>query len=879
MSRNNNKILKHHSLVNIDLIDSLQRLSDVSNSSSSIEEMMDNSLGELLSIFECDRAWLLHPCDPNADFLDVKMEKTRPQWPGAYASNSSIEITPAYKQAFGQFLASSGPIIIDTRRDLFAREALEVYSTKTQLSVVIKTRMGKPWLLGLHHCENHHDFSDDEVMIFNELANRLAEALNSMLALQTARRSEERFRTLVEHAPEAILVLDVSLARFIDANLNAELLFGYPRTDLMGKSFSTLSSVLEGDVSAADLMGQQIARAVTGKICLFEWRFDNATGDSVVCEVRLVRLPSDDGVLLRASISDISARKISESRMHKLSTALQQTADSVVITDSEGIVEYANLAYEALTGFGCEEVIGRRSDFFDSGAHDSHFYEELWATIKSGKVFDDVLINRRKDGVLFYEEKRIAPLKNLAGEITHYISTGRDITDRIEAQERLRHMAHHDALTQLPNRSMMMDRLKQAITRGKRDGSLVAILFIDLDHFKMINDTLGHNVGDHAIKEVARLLQDCLRASDTVVRFGGDEFVVLLPEINSQKEVTRLVNKVQVALNTPIIMEGQELFMSASIGVVLCPDDGDDVNTLLKHADIAMYRAKEYGRNRYEFYSSEMGERAVKRLTLETQVRNAVKREAFELYYQPQFNIADGSLIGVEALLRWFPESEDELRGGMVPDLFVPVLEETGLILEVGEWVLNTACDQLKLLQQLSSSKVRMSVNLSSRQFRDAQLDRKIEQMIAARELEPAALELEITETLLMDNHQLVHDMLNRLNEIGVRFSLDDFGTGYSSLSYLKRFPIDTLKIDRSFVRDICDDPDDRAIVTAIIAMARSLKLSTIAEGVETEAQLAFLQAQHCDAAQGFYYSEGVSADALKSLVEGWPPSPSGRAV
>jgi len=879
VSKNNNKTLKHHNSINIDLIDSLQRLSDVSNSSSSIEEMMNNSLDELLSIFACDRAWLLHPCDPNAAFFDVKMEKTQPQWPGACASHTSVEITHEYKLGFERFLASSGPTVIDTRTDLFAREAMAVHSIKSQLSVVIKTRMGKPWLIGVHHCESHHDFSDDEIMIFNELANRLTEALNGMLALQAARRSEERFRTLVEHAPEAILVLDVSFGRFINANLNAELLFGYSRTDLMAQSFSTLSSALEGGGSAADLMEQQIARAVAGEICLFEWLFDNAAGNSVVCEVRLVRLPSDDGVLLRASIADISARKVSESMMHKLSTALQQTADSVVITNSDGIVEYANLAYEALTGFDCEEVIGRHSDFFDSGAHDSHFYEKLWATIKAGKIFDDVLINRRKDGVLFYEEKRITPLKNLAGEITHYISTGRDITDRIEAQERLRHMAHHDALTQLPNRSMMMDRLKQAITRAIRDGSLVAILFIDLDHFKMINDTLGHDVGDHTIKEVARLLQDCLRASDTVVRFGGDEFVVLLPEINSQKEVTRLVNKVQMALNTPIMMEGQELFMSASIGVVLCPDDGNDVNTLLKHADIAMYRAKEHGRNRYEFYSSEMGERAVKRLTLETQVRNAVKREAFELYYQPQFNIADGSLIGVEALLRWFPAPEGKQCGDMAPDLFVPVLEETGLILEVGEWVLNTACDQLKLLQQLSSSQVRMSVNLSSRQFRDAQLDRKIEQMIVARGLAPATLELEITETLLMDNHQLVHEMLNRLSEMGVRFSLDDFGTGYSSLSYLKRFPIDTLKIDRSFVRDICDDPDDLAIVTAIIAMARSLKLSTIAEGVETEAQLAFLQAQHCDAAQGFYYSEGVSADALKSLVDGWPPSPLGRNV
>ncbi|MCF6323199.1 MAG: EAL domain-containing protein [Gammaproteobacteria bacterium] len=868
MSGNNNKTLKHHNLINIDLIDSLQRFSEASNSSSNIEEVMNNSLDELLSIFECDRAWLLHPCDPNAVCFDVKMEKTRPQWPGSCAENTSTAITPVYQQLFEQFLVTTGPTIIDTRRDIFAREALEVYSTKTQLSIVIKTRMGKPWLLGLHHCEDHHDFSDDEVMIFNELANRLAESLNGMLALQTARRSEERYRILVEHAPEAILVFDVASGRFVDANLNAESLFGSPRVNLMDKNFSALSTVLDGCLSATDMMEQQIVRAVDGEICLFEWLFDDAAGNSIVCEVRLVRLPSDEGVLLRASISDINERKLSESRMHKLSTALQQTADSVVITDSNGIVEYVNSAYEALTGYTGEEVIGRRSDFIDSGEHDSPFYEDLWATIKSGKLFNDVLINRRKDGVLFYEEKRITPLTSLSGEITHFISTGRDITDRIEAQERLRYMAHHDTLTQLPNRSMMMDRLSQAIASAKRDGSQVAILFIDLDRFKMINDTLGHDVGDHAIKEVARILLATLRASDTVVRFGGDEFVVLLPEIHSHDKVTQIVSKVQAALTAPIHIEGQELFMSASIGVVLCPDDGDDVNTLLKNADIAMYRAKERGRNRYEFYSSEMGERAYKRLTFETKVRNAVKHEAFELYYQPQLDIASGELVGVEALLRWFPQSEGDAVTEMSPEQFVPVLEETGLILDVGDWVLDTACDQLKSMQQLSASPLRMSVNLSTRQFRDAQLGYKIEQMIVGRGLAPTDFELEITETLLMDNHQLVHDMLNRLSEMGLRLSLDDFGTGYSSLSYLKRFPIDTLKIDRSFVRDISDDPDDRALVTAIIAMARSLKLSTIAEGVETEAQLEFLKSQHCDVAQGFYFSEGVCASELKLLLQ-----------
>lgn len=870
MNKNiNNKILKHRSLKNIDLIDSLRRLNEASSDASSIEQMLDKSLNEILSIFQCDRVWLLHPCDPEADSFDIRTEATQPEWPGAFAHNQPVVITDSHKAALEAFLRSPEPTVIDLRTHPFASEGMEAFSVKSQLSVVIKTRMGKPWVLGLHYCADYHDFSDDEVMIFNELANRLTEALNSMLALQNAHRSEERFRTLVEHAPEAILVFDVERGCFTDLNMNAEILFSRSREQLIGDGFEGLSSDLsvEGSQSKEELR-RHIERAVAGDASVFEWVFNSTDVGSVICEVRLVRLPSDEGVLLRGSVTDITERKGNESRMRKLSTALQQTADSVVITDCEGVIEYVNAAFENLTGYSYSEVIGYKPDFLGSGSHDNNFYKTLWATIKSGSVFNEVMINRRKDGVLFYEEKTITPLKDASGEITHFISTGRDITDRVEAQERLRYIAHHDTLTQLPNRSMMMDRLQHAIKRARRDGTRIAILFIDLDHFKMINDTLGHDVGDRAIKEVARLLLSSLRAADTVVRFGGDEFVILLEEIHQQEEVTRLVRKVLAALSAPIHMQGQELFMSASIGVTLCPDDGDDVNTLLKHADIAMYRAKEYGRNRYEFYSSDMGARAYQRLTFETQLRNAVKHDAFELYYQPQINIESGAVFGVEALLRWFPEGDESGVSEIPPEQFVPVLEETGLILDVGEWVLNTACDQVRQLRTISASPLRMSVNLSSRQCRDASLDRKIEQIINDRGLKPADIELEITETLLMDHHQMIHEILNRINEMGVRLSLDDFGTGYSSLSYLKRFPIDTLKIDRAFVRDICDDPDDRAIVTAIIAMARSLNLKIIAEGVETEAQLAFLRDKYCDAAQGFYFSDALRSDALVAFLQ-----------
>ncbi len=874
-TNNDNKILNKH--YSIDLIDSLRRINDASNRSTTLEQMLDNALSEILDIFQCDRVWLLHPCDPDAAYLNVKVAKSIPQWSGEHAVITPVTITPANKRSLEALLASPGPIISDIRESALEHEMMAAFSVKVQLSKVIATRVGKPWLLQLHHCTRYHDFSLNEVQLFNEVVNRLTESLNSMLALKNARHSDERFRTLVEHAPEAILVLDVESNQFIDANINAEVIFGCSRDQLIGKNFSVLTAkVLGQDGSTDALLEQYIDQAmIAGEVTAFEWLFEGEAQNSIVCEVRLVHFPSDEGVLLRGSITDISERKLNESKMLKFSTALQQTADAVIITDSGGTIEYVNAAFEVLTGYSYDEAIGAKPEFFGSGEQDNHFYDELWRTIKSGKVFNDILINRRKDGMLFYEEKTITPLKDADGRITHFIFTGRDITERIESQERLRFMAHHDALTQLPNRSMMMDRLTQAITRAKRDETRVAILFIDIDHFKMINDTLGHDIGDSAIKEVSRLLLASLRASDTVVRFGGDEFVVLLEEVYHHDEVTHLVKKVQAAFNAPLQIQEQELYISASIGVTLCPDDGKDASTLLKHADIAMYRAKEHGRNRYEFYSSEMGARAYERLTFETCVRNAVKQGAFELYYQPQFALVSNKLIGVEALLRWFPETmpafmadnKAGVQGEISPDLFVPILEETGLIIEVGAWVLETACAQLKSLQTQFDPSFQMAVNLSSRQFRSAEFDRDIEQIIAHYQLDPATIELEITETLLMEQHQLVSRTLNRIDDMGVRLSLDDFGTGYSSLSYLKRFPIDTLKIDRSFVRDVCDDPDDRAIVTAIIAMARSLKLNIVAEGVETEAQVDFLKGLQCDSAQGFHYSQALHADDLSLFL------------
>ncbi|MFC1747285.1 putative bifunctional diguanylate cyclase/phosphodiesterase [Pseudomonadota bacterium] len=390
------------------------------------------------------------------------------------------------------------------------------------------------------------------------------------------------------------------------------------------------------------------------------------------------------------------------------------------------------------------------------------------------------------------------------------------------------------------------------------------MFFLDLDRFKNINDTLGHAFGDELLKQVPKRITDCLRKGDTVARLGGDEFSILLEDVNDISAVSDVAGKLVDALAKPFDVHGRDLYISTSMGISLCPDDSVDANTLIKYADTAMYRAKDVGRNNYQFYSADMGARAFERMTLESSARTALEEEEFLLHYQPQVDLKTGRIVGAEALIRW----QHPKMGLIPPDKFIPLLEDTGLIVPVGEWVLSQACQQLKQWQSTINKDLRMSVNLSVRQFHDESLHRIIEEVITKNELMPADLEMEITESVLMESRQASLDNLVALKKLGVRLSIDDFGTGYSSLSYLKRFPVDSLKIDRSFVRDVTSDPDDAAIVIAIIGMAHSLNLEVVAEGVETQQQMTFLKDHACEYMQGFVFSRPVPADEFLGLSQ-----------
>lgn len=463
----------------------------------------------------------------------------------------------------------------------------------------------------------------------------------------------------------------------------------------------------------------------------------------------------------------------------------------------------------------------------------------------------------------YFNPVRVERLQSLAEQITMALLAHEDRSQLQIQSKALSHLAHHDALTDLPNRILFRDRANQAIVQAHRNQTHAALLFLDLDRFKLINDTLGHTVGDQLLRLTAERLSSCLREGDTVSRQGGDEFLILLPEIRSEEQVAQVAQKIMNVFATPFHLLEQEVYITASLGIVLFPSDGEDIETLIKHADTAMYHAKEEGRNRYQFYSLAFNQALSQRMSLQNDMRRALACEEFILYYQPQYRISDGQMCGMEALVRWqHPE-----RGFLLPGEFISIAEESGLILSLGEWVLRSACLQNKRWQEMGYPAVRVAVNLSARQFRQANLVSQIAQILTETGLDPQWLELEITESISMENSSFSLSILQDLKEMGIHLSMDDFGTGFSSLSYLSRFSIDTLKIDRSFVRALTNRTDDRGsgneIVTTIIQLAQNLGLRVIAEGVETEAQLDFLRAQGCAEAQGYLFARPVSAEDL----------------
>lgn len=672
------------------------------------------------------------------------------------------------------------------------------------------------------------------------------------------RDSEQDLSKILENMQDTYYRTDAD-GHFLRASASVKQLMGFEPNEVLGTKITDFYV----DPNERDRLFKEL-QVNNGSVQGFEAPLRHKNGSIVWISTNAQIISDEDGNLIgiEGTIRDINDKKVIEIQMQKLSQALEQSADSISITDSSGKIEYVNPAFEKTTGYSFEEAVGKSHSILKSDQMDADFYQRLWESITQGIPFSDLVVNRKKDGKLFYEQKTITPLKNEKGQTTNYVSTGHDVTEFIQSQEHIKFLAHHDALTSLPNRVLFQERLEHAIVRAKRDGSTVSILFLDLDRFKIINDTLGHQFGDLLLKDLSERLLNCVREGDTIARLGGDEFAILLEGSMNISDISTLANKLLDIVVLPFYIQEREMHISTSIGISTFPHDGELPDVLLSNADVAMYKAKETGRNRYAFYSRELSEKALDRLKIENALRNALDKNEFCIYYQPQMNLQSGKVVGMEALLRW--QSSD--FGLVMPTNFIYLLEEIGFINRVGEWIIKTSCEQLKVWHDDGYSELTMSINLSSRQFNNSSIVDVIRQAISDNQLEPHFIDLEITESLLMRNVKSVDDILKSLSDLGVRIAIDDFGTGYSSLSYLKQFPIDILKIDQSFIKDIVFDDsnlDGIEIVKAIIAMGRVLNMTTIAEGVENKEQQDFLAENNCDLIQGYRLSKPLRVEDM----------------
>jgi diguanylate cyclase (GGDEF)-like protein/PAS domain S-box-containing protein len=553
------------------------------------------------------------------------------------------------------------------------------------------------------------------------------------------------------------------------------------------------------------------------------------------------------------------AHKIAEEQLRLADRAFQNTAEGITVTDVEGNIVSTNPAFEAITGYTSEEVMGENPRILKSGHHDDNFYKEMWDILLQTGHWRGEIWNRRKNGDVYPEWLTISAVRDNSDEITHYIGVFSDITQIKEAQDQINFLAHHDALTQLPNRALFRERFQHALMHARRENNSIALLFLDLDRFKTVNDTLGHPVGDEVLLEVSRRMNRIIRASDTLARLGGDEFVLLLEEQTDAQHAVVVARKLIDMFSNPMVIGEHELVVTASIGITLYPNDGDDPDMLIQHADRAMYEAKQQGRNTYRFFTQALSEGALERLMMENDLRRATSRNELILHYQPILDLQTRQLQGIEALVRW----QHPKQGLIAPGLFIELAEEIGIIGEIGQWVLRAACTQLARWDRDDFHVPRIAVNLSVQQIDREGLVTLVSDELNNSGLSPERLELEVTESMLMRNPDLSRTVLGELRTIGVKFAIDDFGTGYSSLAYLKLLPLDRLKIDQSFVRDIGRDTNDEAIVRAIIAMSKSLGLESVAEGVEKTSQAEFLLSSGCDLSQGYLYSRPLPAEEI----------------
>ncbi|MBU1237565.1 MAG: EAL domain-containing protein [Gammaproteobacteria bacterium] len=684
--------------------------------------------------------------------------------------------------------------------------------------------------------------------------------------LEALRFSEGRLASLIEALPDAVFLKDGE-GRWQVVNTAGVRLFRLMGADWRGKDSQQIADM------RPDLTTEMIECRLSDEAA---WqnrgltRNEEKIFDADGCERHweFVKLPmfNPDGSrrALVVVARDLTEQRRVEENLRLAAQVFENSGEAIIIMDAHTRIVSANRAYSDMTGYLAEEVLGKPPAVLDSDLQPPDFYQRLWSSLRETGYWQGEIWSRRRNGEVYPEWLGISSLRGNDGEVTHFVAISSDISERKASEARIEFLAHHDPLTDLPNRLLLRDRLERAIAQGERSDSRVALLFLDLDRFKTVNDSLGHPVGDRLLREAAQRLRECVREMDTVSRQGGDEFLIVLTELKEGDAVTRAAESILAALSRPFSLDGHEVAISCSVGVAVYPEDGRDFDELLKKSDIAMYHAKEAGRNAFRYYTERMNIDALERLDLQNRLRRGLERDEFVLHYQPVVELASGRIVGAEALVRWNSPEE----GLVMPGRFIAVAEESGLIVPLGDWVLREACRQLRRWHDAGHDQLFLAVNLSAIQFRRGSVEDSVTRALRDSGTDPRLLELELTESILLQGAEHVLASVRQLKSLGVKLSIDDFGTGYSSLAYLKRFAVDKLKIDQSFVRGLPADADNAAIVGAVVQMAKSLKLEVLAEGVEGEQAVEHLRKLQCDYVQGYHFGRPLPVAEFDRLLD-----------
>ncbi|THK41747.1 EAL domain-containing protein [Methylophaga sp. SB9B] len=953
-----------------------------------LEQMMSDVLEAILSCFDCDRAWLVYPCDPQSATWSVPMEQTTPEYPGGMQAGEEYPMFAHMAETMTTFLSASEPVTFQL--DVESPDSPDVikdYQVRSLIGTAIYPKLGKPWVFGLHQCSYARVWSNDEKRLFNEIGHRISDGLTSLLISREQRESDERFRQAFEFAAIGMGILSLT-GQWLRANPSIYEMFGYSEAELLKLSYQEMThpeDLQNGQSELERLLADEIP------FMQLEKRYLHRNGKYFWARLTtsIVRDANNQPLYFVSQIENIDEQKKSEQSIALLNFAINQVSECIYLLDAKGRIRYVNdetcktmgYSYEQLLTMSVpqvdpdtqqrewdehwHELMQQRSirletrhitktgklipvevnaNYFEYGGigynlalthniterkavenamreQDERFrqladnieevvwlsnlamdkilyispaYQTIWGSscdplyenpsqwlktifpvdleivvnaLSKAKVsgeFDIEFRIMRPDRSIRHIHQQAFPIRNDMGEIYRIAGTAQDITERKEQEAHIEYLAYHDSLTALPNRLLTLNRLEHAITHAVRHPEILAVLFLDLDRFKTINDSLGHQAGDLLLQQVGSRLLGVLREEDTIGRVGGDEFLILLPSLGTAEDAAHVASKLLEVLSAPFRVLGRQLHINASIGISLCPRDADNAEILMKYADTALYLAKEQGRGVYRFFSPDLDDRVHARLQLENDLRSAMDNNQLYLHYQPLMDLASGECIGTEALLRW---SHPEL-GIISPVDFIPVAEETGLILPIGNWVLRTACTQAKKWFDAGKSNFRMAVNLSRRQLDYDGLAIDVKRILEETQCPANLLELEVTESSAMQNPEQAIVILNSLHEMGICLALDDYGTGYSSLAYLKRFPFDRLKIDRSFIDGIPTDADDMSIVQTTIILARQLRLNVLAEGVETQAQCDFLKLHGCDEIQGYLYAKPMSSEDVEKRFD-----------